>query len=553
MARRDAEEDDSGFEESEERYDRLMIQHRPSGEVKVRIKRLLPSRSDVGTVNQSVVPDWGALNSFVRQHAWYGDDAEYSWAMLRNGRIVTKGDLVLTHDERVRRMAENGEWPLPHDALFSTTLGSRGSRAAQAQPPPSPPPAEPPPVAAPSQQGWPPDYDHAEARPARVRDHREEDWYAREDDRYRGRERDREPPALTRSSDPVVSRLLDELSDARTDMSQVIERSARDTAQMKAQFEQLVARLAAPATQAVSPPAEASRSLMDDPAVTSLASIGAAVTALRTVGGTLGMVDGAQIAELNRKHEAQQLKAQIERLNEKLNEVLTAKSSAATEPQAPPAAPAPEGEEEALEEEPKGRTTHAGPAVIIENEEGEIDLVKSLAASAPGVLALFKAMQDQKSQAAEAQYHLLRNANREMERQTKLINEYATAQERLTAAGGAMPEMPDDDSASGSDDGNVGSDASATSLADQESALALSSSSPRAAQSGFPLFPPWAARGSTLGRSPALSWAAWTSRKSRDTPSLSASRASRTRSTWSRRKRSRAEKMRSCAHGRRMC
>ena len=45
---------------------------------------------------------------------------------------------------------------------------------------------------------------------------------------------------------------------------------------------------------------------------------------------------------------------------------------------------------------------------------------------------------------------LLRKANIEAERQTKLINEYALSLERLNAAGGAMPEPPAEDSGSSS-------------------------------------------------------------------------------------------------------
>jgi len=187
---------------------------------------------------------------------------------------------------------------------------------------------------------------------------------------------------------------------------------------------------------------------------------------------------------MQRKHEAQALKQQIERLNEKLNEVLqkpavdaaAAAAAAAGAPAAsPPTTDTTEDDddksekEETAQEKLAKRTTQAGPAVIVENEDGEIDLVKSVMASVPGALALFGAMQEKKTKDAKEQYELLRKANIEAERQTKLINEYAASLERLNAAGGAMPEPPSDSSAedsSSSEAQPVESDESVTSLAD---------------------------------------------------------------------------------------
>lgn len=519
----------SDGEDASERYDGRMFEHRGSGEVKVRIKRVLPSRNDVGEVSAAVVPDFGQLVSFIRQHAWYGDDSEYGWTMVRRGKILAKGDLVLGRDNRVARMVEDGEWPMPHESLFT---------AAKPYPPRSP---HGPPVSAaqragdverartfqpmhpqqPQQQEWPaydPRFEQQQplARDQRIEDderdraqrrrderQREERDRDREDDRDRDRDaRDDRRPAPSRRDevaplgparkDPVVERLFDELSDTRSQMHEIIERSARDQAEMKAQFQVLVDRLAAPAVARAAPvdPAPAARSLLDDPSVQSLAGLGAAVTAFRSVGSTLGLVDGAQIAEMRRQHEAEMLKTQISTLTEKFNELVARPPAAPAPPAADAAAAAAaaavattataveadeekEEREETAQERIAKRTTQHGPAVLVENEEGEIDIVKSLAASAPGVLALFKSMQEQKEQAATGQYELLRKANIEMERQTKLINDYAAAQERLIAAGGAMPDMPDDATKSSNDSAgyrptaHVDSDESVTSLADE--------------------------------------------------------------------------------------
>ena len=117
-------------EDSSERYDSKMYEHRSSGEVKVRLKRVLPSRSDIGEVLAADVADFGALTSFVKQHCWYGDASEFAWTMVRRGKIVCKGDLVLDGDVRIKRLAEQGDWPLPHEALFNPTA----RRSAQAPP-----------------------------------------------------------------------------------------------------------------------------------------------------------------------------------------------------------------------------------------------------------------------------------------------------------------------------------------------------------------------------------------------------------------------------------
>ena len=497
------------LEDSAERYDSRMQAHIASGEVKVRIKRVLPSRSDVGEIQAHVAPSYGVLVAFIKQHAWYGDDAEYNWIMQRKGRKVTSGDVVLAKDERVKRLVEDGDWPTHHDALFSPAPPARAPRAQPPAPAPPPQPTPPDPWAHMPQ----PSFDlrsyererererddaRAEREPRRFRDLRDDRDRDYEDElppppRRRHEEPPPRPieaaPMQPRSSDPTVSRLLDEMSDMRNQMYEVLERSSREQAATQAKFQLLIDRLAAPAVQSVQPaptpaPVETGpRTLMDDPAISSLASMGAAMTALRTVSGTLGMVDGSVISEMQRKHEAQALKQQIERLNEKLNEVLTkpaadaaasaaaAAAAATAAPGAAPAASSDSGEdgeekEESAQEKLAKRTTQAGPAVIVEDEDGEIDMVKSVMASIPGALALFGAMQEKKTKAAQEQYELLRKANVEAARQTKLINDYAASLERLNAAGGAMPEPPADEESGSSESSHVESDESVTSLAD---------------------------------------------------------------------------------------
>ena len=498
---------EADLEDSGERYDSRMLAHFASGDVKVRLKRVIPSRSDVGEIQAHIAPNFGALTAFIRQHAWYGDDAEYHYLMTRKGRKITSGDVVFIKDERVKRLVEDGEWPTHHDALFNPAPPPRAPRAQPPPPPPPPPPQAPPPDPW-AQMQQPGGFDEAPPRSdygrrvmgderfrererGRFRDFRDED----EEEPPPRRRHDEPPPRPLeapqpppRSNDPVVSMLINEMSDMRTQMYDVLDRSAREQAATKAQFQALIDKLSAPVAPAVQPappapsPPEGPRTLMDDPAISSLASMGAAMTALRTVSGTLGMVDGSVISEMQRKHEAQALKQQIERLNEKLNEVLQkpavdAAAAAAAAAGAPAASPPTtdttedydDDKEETAQEKLAKRTSQAGPAVIVENEDGEIDLVKSVMASVPGALALFGAMQEKKTKDAKEQYELLRKANIEAERQTKLINEYAASLERLNAAGGAMPEPPSDSSAedsSSSEAQPVESDESVTSLAD---------------------------------------------------------------------------------------
>ena len=514
--------------EDSDKYDNGIIAFRGSGDVvKVEVKRVLPSRDDVGSFPVHAIPDYGAFSDFIRRHAWNGQASEYIWALKRRGKIISRGDLKFDANPRVMAMSDRGEWPEP----FPDSL--RYGRPAVAAPAPAPPAqpvyAQPAPVYAP-QPAWEPPPAPRRRDPREDRfDPRESEFeraardYGERDDRDerdepRRVERDEPrrrfaPPddfshrapapvivtAPSAERNPLVDRLLDELNDMRQQANEDRRQFAELLAQARTQPEPRERDYEREREyERREPPAPAPQAApQGQEAIAGLLSLSTALSAVKDTAAQLGMVNSSVVAELQRKNEADRLTDQINHLAAKLDELraapaavaaaaaatATAAAAAAAAPGATPAAADAEDDdkEETPEEALAKRTTVAGPATIIKNEDGEVNFIETIAASIPGLAMLFKGMQDQKIETVKAETDAVRRHNAEMARQTKLLKNFADQQERLAALGIQLPDPPEEDPLPEEDAGSSGEEAVAsdrpfapTSLGDEEIAQANS-------------------------------------------------------------------------------